>query len=498
MKDSFFINEFKNKTILCIGDIMLDKYVYGSISRISPEAPIQVFDYQKSTQMLGGCGNVVANVSSIGCKAKFLGIVGDDQNGHQIRKLLKNLNCHSHVISIKNLKTITKTRIIAGHNHILRIDQEQPFKMNNSIIPKIQKLLERAIKNVDIVIISDYAKGLLTDVTVPLILSICKKYNKISLIDPKGSNYSKYNGAYLIKPNLKEFKEVTRLDFNSNSQELHKYLIKGAKIIFKQYDINNLIITMSENGMAFISSTSPNNVIHIPTQAKEVYDVSGAGDTSIAAFACALSVNNSIVSSMNFANIAAGIAVSKIGTVAVTKEEIEYELLQKKLIENKNLQTRKIITLNQAKIISKQLKQDGKIVGFTNGCFDLLHLGHLNSFIETKNNCDVLFVGLNSDKSIKKLKGNNRPIQDEKTRSHILAALEYVDYIIIFDDKNALSLINSIKPNVIAKEGYKIADWPEAQEVLKYGGKAITLKRLENFSTSNTINKLKEIFNNAK
>lgn len=498
MQNKFNINQLENKTILCIGDIMLDKYMYGKVNRISPEAPIQVFEYKNVTEMLGGCGNVVANLASIGCKTKFIGIVGNDENGKKIENLLSQINCHKHVLKVNGLETITKTRIIANHNHILRIDRENILTIKESIIPKITRILEKAIKNVDIVILSDYAKGLLTEVTTPIILDVCEKYNKITLVDPKGSNYEKYRCAFLVKPNLKEFQEVTGLKFDAKSPDLKKYLIKGAKKIFEQNAIKNLIITMSENGMAYMSSSNPEKVVHIPTQAKEVYDVSGAGDTSIAAFACALSTGNTIEAAMEFANIAAGIAVGKVGTVAVKKDEIEYEILKKELTENRNLQARKIITIEQAELISKQLKEQGKIVGFTNGCFDLLHLGHLNSFIGAKNNCNILFVGLNSDKSIKRLKGNSRPIQDEKTRSGILAALEYIDYIVIFDDDTALPLVNAIKPDIIAKEGYQIENWPEAQKVIEYGGKAITLPRLEDYSTTNFIEKLKKDIDYAR
>ncbi len=486
--DSLKIESFKDKTILCIGDIMLDKFVYGKVGRISPEAPVQVFEYGKTVEMLGGCGNVVANLCTLGCKTKYIGIVGRDENGRKISKLLSKINSHSHLLRIPDIKTIVKTRIIANHNHILRIDEEEQMPIIDNLIPKFLNILEKAIKDVDMIILSDYAKGLLTEATTPLIINICNKYKKRVIIDPKGTNYKKYRGAYFVKPNLKEFEIATGDKFTPLEEDFLEKVRIAAKKLYKETGINNFLITLSEHGMLYVPSSDDEKIIHISTKAKEVFDVSGAGDTTIATFTAALSANYSIPDAMQIANIAAGIAVSKLGTACVSDKELIQEIHNE---NNSFAQLKKIITIDQAKEIAKNLKDKGKVVGFTNGCFDLLHLGHLNSFIGAKNCCDYLFVGLNSDKSIKKLKGEDRPIQDEKTRSYILASLEFIDYIIIFDDDTALPLIDAIKPDVIAKEGYKIENWPEAQKVIEYGGKAVSLKRLEGFSTSNYVKKIK-------
>lgn len=481
--------ELKHQNILCIGDIMLDKFVYGKVNRISPEAPVQVFEYKEAKEMLGGCGNVVANLVSLGCNANYIGIVGDDENGKKISKLLNKINCHYHLLKLDSLRTIVKTRIIANHNHILRIDKEEQLPIIEDLIPKFKKILDRAIKNADIVILSDYAKGVLTDFTTPMIIDICDKYHKRVIVDPKGDNYKKYRGAFFVKPNLKEFLEATDKKIDINKKNYKNEIIKSAKKLFSETGIQNLLITLSEHGMVYISSNKPNNIIHMPTMAKEVFDVSGAGDTTIAAFTAALSLDCDIETAMQFANIAAGIAVGKLGTACVSKEEMSIEL-NSLSSKNKFSQKSKIITLEQAKIISKNLKDKGYAIGFTNGCFDLLHLGHLHSFVGAKQNCDYLFVGLNSDSSIKRLKGDSRPIQDEKTRSYLLASLEFIDYIVIFDDDTAMPLIDAIRPDIIAKEGYKIEDWPEAQKVIEYGGKAISLDRLEGYSTSNSVKKI--------
>lgn len=489
MENNIFEN-IQNITILCIGDIMLDKFVYGKVNRISPEAPVQILNLKDSKEMLGGCGNVVANLATLGCKTHYVGIVGNDEAGRKIGKLLKKVGSHSHLLKLNNYPTIVKTRFIAGNNHILRLDEEEKLPIIKSLLPKYERIIRRAIKNVDIVILSDYNKGIFTSETAPLIINICKQYGKKIIVDPKGKDYTKYSGATFVKPNLKEFSEATGIELSPSDTDFDNKIKAGAKKLFEQCNIENLLVTMSEYGIMHISAQTPDKILKLPTQAQEVFDVSGAGDTTIAVFTLSLALGLSVEEAMKMANIAAGIVVGKVGTACVSTEELKNAITRGKL-PNNFTHLNKIVSIEQAKKIIQDLKSKNKIIGFTNGCFDIIHLGHLNSFAQAKKNCDYLFVGINTDSSIKRLKGDSRPYQDETTRSNIVASLDYVDYVILFDEDTALPLVKQLKPDVIAKEGYTIENWPEAQFVENYGGKAITLPRLEGFSTTEFINKLK-------
>lgn len=490
---SDIMKKISDMKILCIGDIMLDKFIYGKVNRISPEAPVQVLNLKNTKEMLGGCGNVVANLASLGSQTDYIGIVGNDTNGRKISKLLKSANCHFHLLKLEDYSTIVKSRFIAGNNHILRVDEEEKLPIIQSLLPKYQRILERAVKNVDIVLLSDYNKGLFTKETTQLIIATCKKYGKRVIVDPKGNDYTKYSGADFVKPNLKEFQEATGIEINPlNKKDLDKKLIFGAKKLFNECQIKNVMVTMSEHGILYINSENPEKITWLPTEAREVYDVSGAGDTTIAVFTLALALGLDAVNAMKWANLAAGIVVGKVGTACVSLAELE-KAIRNNCLSDSSEHDSKIVTVEEAQSIVEDLKLKGKTIGFTNGCFDIMHLGHLHSFAEAKKNCDCLIVGINTDKSVKRLKGKSRPLQDEITRSNLVAALMYVDYVVLFDDDTAIPLIEKLKPNVIAKEGYKIEDWPEAQLVESYGGKAITLPRLEGYSTTNFVNNLKEL-----
>ena len=486
-----YIDRFSKVRTLVIGDIMLDRFIYGKVERISPEAPVPVFKFHHEKQMLGGAGNVVANLAALGCKVKFIGIIGKDENGAKLSQKLIETGAHSHLLKLNNYPTIVKTRLIAGNNHLLRADQEEILPVIGELLPKFKKILTQAVKNVDIVLISDYNKGLLTSVTTRMIIDICHSYGKHIIIDPKGTDYGKYAGATLIKPNLKEFSEAVGRQYDPLGADFHRDIRNGAQVLFERYGIKNLLVTLSEHGMIFIPSDNPDDLQQIPTEAKEVFDVSGAGDTSLATLGAALGADVPIKEAMKLANLAAGIVVGKLGTATVTAGELKTALSQRETAEDGWTQKKKIITLQQAENIIRQLKEQGKTVGFTNGCFDCCHLGHLNSFMQTKKLCDVLIVALNSDASVKRRKGPKRPLQDEKTRAMLLASLEFVDYVIVFDDETSLPLVEKLRPDVIAKEGYTLDQWPEARFVLSYGGRAVTLKRLEGYSTSNLVNKLK-------
>jgi D-beta-D-heptose 7-phosphate kinase/D-beta-D-heptose 1-phosphate adenosyltransferase len=382
--------------------------------------------------------------------------------------------------------------MIANNNHLLRADKETSLDLSEKLLSDFKNYLEKEIQNSDIVLVSDYKKGLLTKQTTPLIISLCKKYAKKVLVDPKERDFSKYSGADIVKPNLKEFELVSGQKFDTQSTDFRISIKKSALQVMQQYNISNLLITLSKDGMIFISNNPQDTPIHISAEAKDVFDVSGAGDTSLAVLGCSLASSASISEAMKLANLASGIVVGKLGTACVTPDEL------KKAVDKTNgitklSQASKIITLEDAVEIAKKLKTERKIIGFTNGCFDVMHLGHIHSLAGTKNECDVMFVGVNSDFSVKALKGEKHPLQNEKTRAYVVASLEFVDYVVLFDEKTALNVVDKLKPDVIAREGFAIENWPEAQKVMSYGGRVVELPRIEDYSVNPILKKIDEL-----
>ncbi|MCL2348581.1 MAG: bifunctional heptose 7-phosphate kinase/heptose 1-phosphate adenyltransferase [Planctomycetaceae bacterium] len=467
---------------------MLDVFMYGSVNRISPEAPVPIFRFAYNNEMPGGAGNVAANLASLGCQTTCIGLVGDDPAAQKLTHMLEERGCKSILLQLKNHLTTVKTRMIASHNHLLRTDHEIPSPDLSLVIRQFQEIIEQEVAAADIVLLSDYAKGFLTDETTQIVIDIARRYEKPVIVDPKGVNYAKYNGAMLIKPNLKEFQEVTGMTFNPQSDHFHADIARGAKKLFDQYHISNLVVTLSEHGALHVSSKEPSKVTQIPTEAREVFDVSGAGDTTFATLGAALGTGAEMGQALILANVASGIVVGKLGTACVTTEEICEHLGQK----NGQWMMKNIVSSNKIASILAPLRRQNKTVGFTNGCFDCMHLGHLNSFRQARAECDVLVVGVNSDKSVKSYKGPDRPIQNELTRATLVASLKYVDYVVVFDETTAECLIDIIRPDVVAKEGYAIERWPEARQVIAYGGRAVVLERTEGYSTTEIIAKVRK------
>ena len=491
---STMVKKFKKIRVLCIGDVMLDHFLYGKVERISPEAPVPVFNYRSEKSMLGGAGNVVANLNTLGCQADLICFIGADAAGEEVRRQLAGVSRSSLPIEVSGYPTIEKTRVIAGNSHLLRIDNERRFDDVAEADAVLDAELDARVQEADIVLLSDYAKGMLSPGRCQRIIEACRKAAKPVIIDPKGSDYGKYAGATVVKPNLKEFNQATGMAASADAPDFFDSLRQGARLLFERHGIENLLVTLSEHGMAFVSAQDPDSLFHIPTEAREVFDVSGAGDTSLAAFGAALAAGADIQDAMKLANIASGIAVGKLGTSCVSGDEI-LDALSRRRGSSAGLgwkQKSKIVSVREAADIAAQCREQGRKVGFTNGCFDLLHQGHLHSLMQARQNCDVLMVGLNTDASIKRLKGPERPIQDEKTRALLLASLEFVDFVIMFDDDTALPTVDAVRPDLILKEGYTIDRWPEAQFVESYGGKAVTLTRLDGFSTTSTIARMKK------
>ncbi len=478
-----FVDKFSSTRLLCVGDMILDVFVYGKSSRLSPEAPVPVMLSGHEKRMLGGAGNVVANLCTLGCRTLFAGVVGQDADGDSLRAYLAERGADpSLLLGMEGYPTAVKTRYVAGGHHLLRVDREQQLKLTDEMVEQLLERIESRLGEVDIVLLSDYGKGLFDERTTPAIIALCNKYGVRAIIDPKRSDYTLYSGATLVKPNLKEFSEATGRSYDPAAPGFRDEAVAAARELCRRFSIGNLLVTLSEHGMLFIPGDEAKKPFIIPTKAREVFDVSGAGDTSLAALGASLAAGADMAQAIRIANEASGIVVGKFGTACTTPAELRANLV--------GSAPSGVLHSEKAAALAAELRAQGKVVGFTNGCFDILHPGHLQSFTLAREACDVLFVGMNSDASVKRLKGPGRPINNEASRAAMLAGLKPVDYVVIFEEDTALPLIEKLRPDVIAKEGYPLERWPEGQAVAAYGGRALELPRLEGFSTTNIINKM--------
>lgn len=433
------MDNFFNKTpnILVIGDLMIDHYLWGKCERISPEAPVQVVDIAKETLVLGGAGNVISNLLSLGAKVDVLSVLGDDETAKQMIKMLKSSKVSTDFLVFEQgRKTSKKSRIIASNHQMIRYDLESRELISKVSEKKLMNNISENIKNYDAILLSDYAKGVLTENFTKFIIDKANKNNTPVLVDPKGDDYLKYKNATLITPNKKEASIATNTPITDD-----KSLLFVAKKLKNELNLKYSIITLSEDGMAIFDK----KLIKVPTIAKEVYDVTGAGDTVLAALGVAFSAGFDIQKSAHFAISAAAVVISKLGSATASLEEIfEYER-KTNVTDLKS----KILTCKELKSIL--LKKNNKKIIFTNGCFDILHVGHVLYLQKAKQLGDILIVGLNSDGSISRLKGKNRPINNESDRAVILSALEFIDFVVIFNEDTPYDLIKELKPNVLVK-----------------------------------------------
>lgn len=480
------IDGFPGARILCAGDMMLDVFEYGDVTRVSPEAPVPVLKKTGERRMPGGAGNVAINLRSLECRVVFAGVTGDDAEGVSLKNYLEHRGVSAGLLAaLEGAATSVKTRFVAGAHHLLRFDEESPLHMPDTFV---RQWLERVIPRIaeaDLVLLSDYGKGLFDERTAQGLIRACRRAGKPVIVDPKLPDWTIYRGATLVKPNLKEFEAVSGESFHPGEAGFKEKAQKAGQALCARFHLGSILATLSEHGMIHIPSHPGEPVIHIPTEAREVYDVSGAGDTSLAALGASLAAGAPIREAMKIANAASGIVVGKFGTASVTRDELKEQL------EHNFRPASAVLTAGQAAELADRLRAQGRTVGFTNGCFDLLHPGHLESFRRARELCDALIVGLNSDASVRRLKGAGRPINPEAARAAMLTALKAVDYVVIFDDDTALPLVEQIRPDVIAKEGYAPDQWPEGRFVASYGGRAVALPRVEGFSTTSLLERLK-------
>lgn len=472
--------------VLCVGDVMLDRFVYGAVDRISPEAPIPVFLVEREKEMLGGAGNVVANIASLGGRATLLAVTGIDTAGDTIAKLLAEQGITAALVQESGRQTILKTRFVGAGQQMLRVDRERAAPLAATTEAQLMEKAASLIPRAGAVILSDYGKGVLGDKVIQGIIALAQKNGVPVIVDPKGADFSKYAGASIVTPNRKELETATRLKAATDTE-----VVKAAQKVIETCDIGAVLATRSKDGMSLVEKNTP-APLHIPSVVREVYDVSGAGDTVIACFATAMAAGVSLRNAAFLANIAAGIAVGKAGTATVRPDEMTAAIdTAANVNKTASRESHKVVTLKAAADQAERWRGRGFSVGFTNGCFDLLHPGHLSTLRQAKAACDYLVVGVNSDASVKRLKGESRPVQDETARAAVLSALEMVDIVVIFGEDTPIDLIRAIKPDVLVKGGqYKLEEVVGYDVVMSYGGKIVRADMEDGFSTTNTIGRM--------
>ena len=431
----------KSPRLLVIGDLMIDHYLWGSCERISPEAPVQVVNVKSESAVLGGAGNVINNLNALGAQVDVISVIGGCEISDELKALLTDIRVDTqYLITQKDRITSKKSRIIASQQQVVRYDRESTDEISSESQKSILASFRSIIDNYDGVLLSDYGKGVLTKELTSSLISIANENNKKVLVDPKGLDYSKYKGAYLLTPNKKEASEATQVDIKDDAS-----LTQAIIQLKTQCDLDVSLITLSEQGVAIYDDKLRTH----PTVAREVFDVTGAGDTVLASLGFALACGYEIDDAVEFSNLAAGVVVGKIGSATATLNEIiEYESSL-----NKSSSDEHIKTLSEITALSVELKIRGKRIIFTNGCFDILHAGHVRYLETAKSYGDVLILGLNSDRSVNALKGEGRPINTQMDRAYILAALEAVDYVVVFDEDTPYDLIKAVKPHVLVKGG---------------------------------------------
>jgi len=443
----------KRPKIAVIGDFMIDHYLWGKSERISPEAPVPVVEVLKEEDRLGGAGNVVNNLLALGSDVIVSSVIG--KNSKRLLDLLESKGIDTSGMFVDDQReTIVKSRVIASNHQVIRYDKETKDPISSEFEEKILGFLKEKIDDVDIILLSDYEKGVLTKSLTQKIIKLANRNNKKLIIDPK-KNFEKYVNAWMIKPNKKELSVATGIDIKTEDD-----LKNAGWKLKKDLNLDYLLVTLSEEGMALFGE----EYVKIPTIAKEVYDVTGAGDTVLASLGYFLSENDDLKEAMHFANAAAAVVVGKVGSATVTLEEIsEFERRFDNSVDYK------IVDFEKIEHISNDLKSQNKKIVFTNGCFDILHLGHVKYLQKAKALGDVLIVGVNSNESVRRLKGSDRPVNDQYDRAYLLASLEVVDYVVIFEEDTPYDLIKKIKPDVLVKgkdyEGKEVIGSDIAKEV---------------------------------
>lgn len=480
----FNLERIVGKKVLVFGDLMVDEYLQGSASRISPEAPVPVVHVQKVIQRLGGAGNVVLNLRALGAEVGVVSCIGNDKNGDWIADTLRNYQVDTAgILKSDSRITSVKTRVTAQNQQLLRYDREKVSEVGAEFTAFLQRSISQFMLGCCVVIISDYGKGVVTTQNVQLLIHEAKKRNLPVIVDPKGTDYKKYGGASVCTPNMKELQSAVGEELYTEDE-----IARAAKQLCQNCGIDNILATRSEKGMSFIYGDKGEK-LDFPAVSKEVLDVTGAGDTVISIFSLCYALGGSIPDCCRLSNLAASIVVSKFGAATASIAEIY------RIMGEPDEGESKVLSLEVALRKAVFLRQQGKKIVFTNGCFDLVHAGHISSFRQAKQFGNVLFLGVNSDASIRAIKGDKRPIVDLENRLRLLQEIECVDYLVPFEEDTPQKLIEAIKPDVLVKgkdwEGKPVAG---ADFVRSYGGEVKFIDLEQGLSTTNIIEKILTVY----
>ena len=460
--------------VTVVGDVMLDSYWKGPSSRISPEAPVPVVRVTDKEERAGGAANVAINIASLGAPCNLVGIVGEDKNAEILEKIVRSHSIKTDFVLTKEHPTITKLRVLSRNQQLLRLDFEDSF--SNLDEEMILKSFKDSVKNSKVVIFSDYGKGSLSSVSK--MIEIASSLGIASLIDPKGTDFEKYRGATLLTPNMSEFEAVVGKVANDDDLE------QKALALISKLDLKMLLVTRSEDGMSLIRPGM--KAVHLPTYAREVYDVTGAGDTVIGTLGTCLASGMDIVTACEYANSAAGIVVGKIGTSTVSPSELEKAL-------GKKTESQGVLSEDELYKVVRELQSRGEKVVMTNGCFDIIHPGHVTYLKQAKALGNKLIVAVNSDDSVKRLKGDSRPINTLEDRIAVLSGLSSVDYVVSFGEDTPQKLISRILPDILVKGGdYKVEEIAGHKEVIANGGKVVIIPFVEGKSTTSIVKKIQK------
>lgn len=468
--------DFSNASVLVVGDVMLDQYWYGNSKRISPEAPVPIVHVRDDEMRAGGASNVALNITSLGAKVKLLGLTGDDENAEKLKDLLATHHVECYLEKSSEHDTALKLRIIAQHQQMIRLDFEDDFTDfdKTALLEQFSALLDDS----DIVIFSDYNKGTLSDVSA--MIAVAKEKNIPTIVDPKGTDFSKYQGATLITPNWSEFETIV------GRCKTDEAFIKKGEALRQQLSLDALLVTKGEHGMSLIRPDKP--LFHLPTYAREVFDVTGAGDTVIGTLAASLAAGADIEDAVALANLAAGIVVRKLGTATTTLAEIHDALNTAEEIGYG------VISEDELEQVIQISQKRGETVIMTNGCFDLMHTGHIDYLQKARELGDKLIVAVNSDESVRELKGESRPINPLEQRMLMLSALECVDWVVAFKEETPERLYCRVLPDIIVKGGdYKPEDVAGGSCVKAKGGTVKIIDFVDGFSTTKIIEKIKTL-----
>ena len=462
-------------SVLVVGDVMLDRYVYGVIERISPEAPVPILAIDRELAMPGGAGNVVRNLTALGAAVAFISVVGDDQAGSDLTGLIGGQpNVEPWLLVQGGRITTLKTRYLSAGQQLLRADREESSPVQPRLAERLVRIARDAMAATSLTVLSDYRKGLLTGEVPAQLIAAAREAGRPVIVDPKGPDFSRYAGADIVVPNRSDLAEATGMRVDSEAA-----IVAAATALRQRHGFGAVVVTRGNDGMTLLDDTGSR---HFPAEAAEVYDVAGAGDTAVATLAAGLAARLKLPVAVRLANIAAGVVVGKVGT-AVAREA---DLLA--ALSPQGGAFRKIASREAAVEHVQRWHHKGWRVGFTNGCFDLLHPGHLHLLEEAREACDRLVVGLNSDPSVRRLKGADRPIQPEAARSAVLASLASVDLVTVFEEDTPEALIAALRPDLLVKGANYTLDQVAGSELVRgWGGRVLLAELVPDHSTTATV-----------